>query len=497
MGRFRNLIFPMLRGGPAGAVALKVRYRVVVKYLGGSLIILGGAFLLTAAVSFMLAEKAGFLAFYVVIAAVSAAAGWVLYRMAPEKEINVLEAAAIASLSFLVASFTGAVPFVALAGMPALDAWFEAMSGFTTTGFSLLDVDTSPGSVLFLRALSQWFGGMGFVVLTVSFLVTTGSSAVTFLKEEIPEKVFPRIARHVQLIVITYVILTVLGIVMLAISGLGLYDAVCYTLSGVSTGGFAVHRNSIADLPYHFAAIPLIIIMITGSVSFILYYRSWKTNINFRAAAAAFFRNSQVILLLVFILVLGLLLSLGIEGPDRFIHGFILAASAQTTTGYYTIEPSSLPGFALVLVIGAMFIGGSMGSTSGGVKLFRIIQLFATLNRFIVKYLFPRETVLPGEVAGKGIAKEELPGIFYVIAIYGVFIFIGTVIFAAAGYDPLSSVFEVTSAVGTVGLSTGVVEPGLNQGLKLLLIFLMWVGRLEFLPLLIFIYSFLLRSKKV
>jgi len=486
----KETLFPTLTRFAGAGLAERVRYRVVCKYLGGVLLILAGASLLAGLVSMALGEGWLYGLFYLFYAAGSGACGWLLYRMVPEKEINLPEAAAIASLSFLLGSLAGGVVFFFLARMPALDAWFEAMSGFTTTGFSLLDVEGAPASVLFYRALSQWLGGIGFVMITVSLLMASGSSAVTFLKEESREKLFPRMARHVQIIALTYMALTVLGVAGLLAAGLSPFEAVCYTLSGISTGGFAVHAGGVADLPYRAAFLPLVLVMCLGSVSLILYYRSWRSGRGVAGAAAAWLKNPQVVCLGGFIVVLGLVLSLSITGEDRLVHGFFTAVSAQTTTGYQTIPPSSLPPFALLLVIGAMFVGGSMGSTAGGVKIFRVIHLAGSLNRFLLMHQLPRETVVPGGVAGKDLAKEGLAGIFYVTVTYVFFIFAGTVLFTAWGFDPLSSLFEVTSAVGTVGLSMGIVDPGLAWPLKAVLAFLMWAGRLEFIAVLIWFYSF-------
>lgn len=492
MMRIRNILFPILRRLPVAPAASKVRYRVVMKYLGSVLVVLGGSLALAAAAAFLLGEGAGNVAAYVVPAAASVAAGVYLYRNSPERDVNVPEAAAVASLSFLAASAVGAVPFVAIPGLPVLDAWFEAMSGFTTTGFTLVDVEQAPGSILFFRALAQWLGGMGFLLITVSLLLVSGRSAVTFFKEEAEEKLFPRIGRHLRLIIKTYAILTACGIVALYATGTGIFGAVCYTLAGISTGGFAVHAGSVGELPRFAAAFAFMPLMLLGSISFVLYYRTWKTSHGWRSMFRVFSRDSQVRWLVALVIVLGVLLSLAIGGEGRFFHGFFLAVSAQTTTGFSTLDTSALPPAALLLVAGAMFIGGSMGSTSGGIKLFRLGASVRSFNKFMLVQQYPEETVLPGGVGGtseRTFTREELPGIFFIIAVYAAAVFLATVVFVYAGHDPLASLFEVTSAVGTVGLSSGVVGPELNPGLKVFLVFLMWAGRLEFLPILVWLYS--------
>ncbi len=469
----------------------KVRYRMVGKYLGGVLMVLGATMLLQSAASFMLGEGAWPVIFYASYAAVAATSGSVLYRRVPEREVTVSEAAVVAAASFLTASLAGAVPFAVLGAMPALDAWFESMSGFTTTGFSLMDVSGAPGSLLLLRAVSQWLGGMGFVVLTVAMLLISGSSAVTFLREERAEqRLFPTIARHVRLIIITYTALTVGGVVLLLAGGLDPLSAICYTLSGVSTGGFAVHNDSMASLSAVGAALPMVFIMLAGATNFVLYYRSWRDGKGLLERAFAMVKDPQFSGLIILTAATGILLGATMGGgAGGFAHGMFLAASAQTTTGFYTTDPAHITGFAQMVIIASMFVGGAAGSTAGGIKLFRLFEIVRGINRFFVMKLYPKESVFPGQGAGRGVASEDLLGIFYVAAIYAATVFVSAAIFVWYGYGPLESLFEVTSAVGTVGLSSGVVTPGLDGGLKVLLTLLMWAGRLEFLPIVIWGYS--------
>ncbi len=470
-----------------------IRYRIVLKYLGVVLLVLGVESAVTAAVSLEMAEHVSSYIFYLVMAVVYFAAGLYLFYRVPEKEITVPEVAAVAASSFLVASVLGAVPFAVLGAMPPVDAWFESMSGFTTTGFSLMDLKAAPGSLIFMRALSQWLGGMGFVVITVSILLVSRSTAVTLLKEGVEEKLFPRISRHIQVIVLTYTGLSILSVALLLIFGLGLFDSLCYTLSGLSTGGFAPDAGSVSVVPYRKALLPIIMIMSFGATNFILYYESWKTHRGLKKALRGFFTNPQVLCLIFFILVLAVLIGATLSGEGRWSNGLFMAASAQTTTGFFSVDPAGFSDVTLMLLVPAMFIGGAMGSTAGGIKFLRVIAFFKSFNRFIISREYPEELVIPA--ADKGVAKGELQGIFYVIAVYVFFVFLGSMVFIGSGFEPMRSIFEVTSAVGTVGLSSGIVSPGLNGGLKVLLVLLMWGGRLEFIPVLVWFYSFALRFR--
>jgi trk system potassium uptake protein TrkH len=461
-----------------------IRYRLVLKYTGGALLVLGVALLITASVSFALGEFS-FL-HYTVPGVCTVLVGWYLARMVPERDVTTPEVAAIAPLSFFFASLIGALPFFTLGGMPPVDAWFEAMSG-------IIDLENSPSSLLFMRSLFQWLGGLGFVVITVSLLLVSGRPAITLLKDTGFEgKLFPRIARHVRVIAVTYILLTLTGIAALLVSGLHLFEALCYTFSGISTGGFALHTGSVGALPRS-ASWVFMLIMPLGAINFLLYYRSWKTHRTLGRAALGFIKNPQVLCLVFLTAFFGLLISLTAVGRTGWTEGVFLAASAQTGTGFYILEPQAFPPHAMMLLIAAMFVGGSMGSTSGGIKLYRIIELFRSFHGYLVSRHYAKEVFPPGGIMGRGVEKEELIGIFYVITVFVFFIFVGSLLFIAHGYEPLRSVFEVTSAAATVGLSSGIVSPELPADLKVVLVFIMWAGRLEFIPLLVWAYSFTIR----
>jgi len=472
-----------------------LRYRVIMKYVGGVLAALSGTFVIAAAAALLLGERGG-AAYYLLPGLALLAAGWPLVRNVPEREVTHPEAVVIGAISFLLASLAGALPFILSGAMGPMDAWFEAMNGFTTTGFSLLDAGTAPRSLLFFRALSQWVGGLGFVIITISLLMGSASvsarAAITMLRDDArEERLFPRIMSHVRLLVFTYSILTVIGVIILLSTGLGPFDAVCYTLSGISTGGFAVHSGSVGGLGAGAGSWALVFIMCLGAINFLIYYRVWTARRgDLKGALRGILTNPQVACLILFTLAGGALLRLTAGAGTGFRDAVFLAASAQTTTGYYTLDPSALPAFPMLFLVLLMFTGGSMGSSAGGIKLLRLIELFRGLDRFVLSQIYPRELV-----RRKGLENEELVGLLYVVAAYAMCITAGTLVFVLCGYEPLGSLFEVTSAASTVGLSSGIVSPGLPGGLKALLVLLMWAGRLEFMALMVWSYSLTARLR--
>ncbi|HHL40044.1 MAG TPA: TrkH family potassium uptake protein [Deltaproteobacteria bacterium] len=465
----------------------RVRYRVVFKYLGGVLMVMAAAYGTTSLAALFAGESSAL--FYAGCGVLFAVLGRRLYSSVPEREVTALDAAATASLSFLLASVAGAPPFVFLSSMPVLDAWFESMSGFTTTGFTLLDVETAPASILFHRALSQWIGGMGFVAVTVSLLLVSGRPALMLLKDEVKEgeKIFPRIATHVQTVVFTYLAVTAVSTALLLACGAGLFNALCYTMAGVSTGGFAVHAGGAGELGDG-AAAALTLIMCLGAVNFILYGRAWAAGRGGRAPAAAVLlavaSDRQVLLLVGLALACAALIAAG--SGAGFWESLFITFSAQTTTGYQRMEPAAFGPLGVTVLTAAMFVGGSMGSTSGGIKLVRLGWIVRSIAERLRYEQYPAEVVMPGKQER---AARQTASVFHVTALYAFFIVISAVVFVAAGFEPSAAFFEVTSAAGTVGLSSGIVSPQLPPALKGVLIFLMWAGRLEFLPVLVWLAS--------
>jgi len=462
----------------------RVRYRLVIKYIGGVLIVQGVSLLLNALVIVLLGEENS--SFYVIYGLVIGGAGLSFVRKFPERDINVPEVAAIASLSFLVASLVGAVPYSLYGALSPMDAWFESMSGVTTTGFSLMELHSVPRSILFSRALQQWLGGLGFVLITVSFFIVSGRPAVTLLKEVGEDKVFPRIARHAHAVAIIYIIFTAIGILAFILFGMAFFDAVCYALAGVSTGGFAPYAESAAILSAGRVFLPFMLVMTLGATNFVGYYRVWRSGGGVRGFLTGLLRDPQTRAFIYVTAVFGFIVSATTGGAGRWLEGFFLVASAQSTTGFNLSRmPASLPPGAMMLLIVAMFTGGAVGSTAGGIKMQRVIDLFKGLRGFIVNSIAEKERVLADSIVGTERSKEELVGISYVITVYVLGIFLASLIFALHGYGVVESVFEVTSAAATVGLSAGVVSVKLAPHLKALLVIMMWAGRLEFIPLVV------------
>ncbi len=473
-----------------------IRYRLVWKYLAGVLIILGIFLSATAITAPILGETAYILHFLLPSILLLSIGLWI-YRAIPEKDVVEIEAIAITTLSFPLAGLAGLIPYISTGTMPPMDALFESISGFTTTGFTLLDTSRSPRVILLWRSLTQWIGGMGFIVMSIGMLLVSERAVVQLFSIGGPDtKLLPRMVHHVRIIISTYVLLTLLGIFLLLLSGLPLFDAVTHTLSGISTGGFSTHREGVGAFEVGRVSPAFIVIMLFGAINFVIYYRLRKRSLSRLGMIKGFFKDPQVAYLLLAVAFLGLVLNLFIE--REWYEGLFLAVSAHTTTGYSTFPVPTLPPAVKMILVVAMFIGGSFGSTAGGIKIFRLL---IALKGFVLESSrpgYPKGTILTLKFMERLITKEDLIHISFIIMAYFAIIVAGAVIFVLHGYRPVDSIFEVTSGVGTVGLSSGIVSPGMPWDLKLFLIFIMWMGRIEVLPFFVWVLSFkqLLRRQR-
>ena len=467
----------------------KISWRIISKYLGILLYPLAVSLLLPIGIA---AYENDWLAVqgFALSLAVSLVTSWYLQKGVPESRILKGEGLAIISLSFPIASLIGALPYYWCLPVSFLDAYFDAMSGFSTTGLSVLDPLHFPTSLLFWHAEMQWLGGMGFVVLFLGVL-TQGNSNLALLVPADASKLRERIslselARRTLWI---YLIMTAVQSALLLACGMPLLDAVCYTFATVSTGGFASHRESVAafDGPW----IPTIIslFMILGAVQFSLYIQLVWFSANWKERALAVFKNNQLRMLLALVLtglVFGFLI--GTE-PTSYTSFAFTALSAQSTTGFdYHSQLGQNP-TASMLLLPPMFIGGSLVSTAGGIKLIRFLAVLLLLKKLTAApYRKQRQVEKKTDVEILSQPGERRTAVLLII-MQVLLLFLSTAFFVGAGFDPLNSLFEVTSALGTVGLSTGIVTASLSSGLKSLIILLMWMGRVEVFPVFMLIYT--------
>ncbi len=474
--------------------------------LGRLIIGLSASLLLPFLVAIFYKEVSPFFDFSIAIS-VSAILGVSLVMIFPsKKEIGWVHTFFIVSLGWLVASLLGAVPLF-LSGHYAgfLDAWFEAMSGFATTGLTLVrDLDHLSLSHNMWRHLMMFIGGQGIILASISLLSRAkGSVLGLYVGEGRTEKILPNIIATARFIWNVSIIYLTLGVSFLVIfllyKGMAIDRAILHALwiffASFDTGGFAPQAQNIAY--YHSLGLEIItiILMMLGAFNFNLHFWVWFKN------KKEIFKNfeAKTFLISFFLLLLMVFFSLHTHPHfSIFRKGFYQLISAHTGCGFTNLAPEELKGMphiALLAIIFAMMIGGGMCSTTGGIKLMRLGLVFKSFFMEIRRLMMPFKAVYRDSyhhLEDKIINDRQIKEIFIFFSLFLVTYLIGGIIGMLLGYPALASLFESVSATANVGLSLGITSPSMPALLKVVYIVQMWIGRLEFLAVFVmlgFIFS--------
>lgn len=463
-----------------------VRLGVLANYLGQLMLVLGVALALPAVVS-LLAREWLLLVAHLTCGVVTAGLGWLLRRFSVESAIRPVEALVAGGLIYLITTLLAA-PTMWAAGLNAIDAVFEAMSSCTTTGLSLVvNPEQMPRTFLFSRALMQYYGGLGFVILTIAALVPTGSSASRLLATQIqktdvaPSAVYA--AKHLSRMYLGLMLATGL---LLLITGMAPFDALCHGLTTISTGGYSTYSGSLAQawLPTLAVLMPF---MMLGALPLPLVRRLRTEGL--RAIATDL--QAPVLLALTVVWIAAsmvLFVSTDAHLGKGVSDAVFLGVALQTGTGFTTFSPAELSPLGKLMMLIPMNIGGCMGSTAGAIKIYRLLVLLALLRITIYRTALGQRIVKPFLVGGRSMSREEAENIAAFTLGYLALLGLSTACFVLAGYDALDSLFECSSTLGASGFSVGLCSPELPAWLKLVLTFNMWVGRIEIIPAALLLY---------
>ena len=476
--------------------------KIVTYYLGKIIVGLSLTFTLPFALALINQEINPALDFGI-SAMISLIIGFILISLCKTKEdLNWMQGMSLVGLSWLVAMFLGAIPlFLSGHWQSYLDACFEAMSGFATTGLSLVqDLDHLSKSCNLWRHLMMFIGGQGIVIVALSFFVHGLSGAFKiYVGEAREERVLPNVvhtARFIWLVSIVYLILgsTTLACIARAegmSKGISLFHGLCIFMAAFDTGGFAPQSQNILyyhSLPFEVATISL---MLLGAINFKLHYSLWTGN------KREIFRNVEIIALFISVMFLFSLIAVGLNKAGvystpvvLFRKGFYQLISAHTGTGYMTIYAKQFirqwSGFAFMGIIVAMGLGGSICSTTGGIKLLRLVVFFKALAGEIKRIMLPESTVLTQKfhhIQEVVLEDRQIRISLLIFLMYLGLYILGTAIGSLCGYPLPEALFESVSAGANVGLSCGITNPSMPVLLKITYIFQMWVGRLEFVSI--------------
>ena len=406
----------------------------------------------------------------------SALAGWGLARrrtpsLGPE------EAPAFVAASYLLFSLAGAIPFLATGSF--LDGWFEALSGITTTGLSVFVAEELPRSLVLFRSLYQWIGGAGIVVLSLALLLPPGRAALSLYAAEYGrENVFGNVRLVARRVAVVYLTLTAAGYGAYLVAGMGPFDGLVHVLSTISTGGFSPYSASIGHYRSPVVEAVVSLFMLSGATSFPLLWTSFRPG-GWRRAVV----ERELWLLLLGPLVLGGVVA-GVTGSAGI--GLFQGISAVTTTGFATTAVGTLPGPARWALLVGMVLGGMGGSTAGGIKLYRTLGLLALVGWAARRARLPGSAQVPFRVLGRTFSADEALDFSAYVLLYLLVLVAAVLVLSLMGHDTFDALFEAASAQGTVGLSAGIARPGAPAGTKLLLMLLMWMGRLEIFAVILF-----------
>ncbi len=431
--------------------------------------------------------------YFIIPCMISFALGTIFVRSYKNNEMLKLKyAMVVSSLAWLWASLISAVIMVFYVNAPFIDAFFENMSAWTGSGLTLFaDVEILPYSILFLRSLEQWIGGLGVVVIFVTVLIRSGTSAARLYKSEArEEKLSPNIRNTLRKSLQIYLLFTGLGLALYILAGLPVFDAINLTFTTISTGGMSIKNANVGFYHDNIVYAITMFLMILGATSFTVHYKIIKTR------GKSFFKDIQVqvMLSLIILATLGVIFLTRNEPVETLFH----VISAITTTGANISSPAYMttwPSLSLMVLMVLMMIGGSSGSTVGAMKIIRVITAIKGINLTLTKLISPQGRVLSVKIAGKKLKETEIREATTYLFLYLVFLLFGWGVFLYFGYDPFQSLFDIISTQGNVGLSLGVIGPGLPDAIKIVLTFLMWIGRLEIIPVLILIRAFVLALK--
>ncbi|MBM4159619.1 MAG: TrkH family potassium uptake protein [Ignavibacteria bacterium] len=419
---------------------------------------------------------------------------WLKYRRGGD-ELRAREGFAIVTLGWVVASLFGSLPFLLSGAIPSFtDAYFETVSGFTTTGATVLtNTEDLPRGLLFWRSLTQWIGGMGIIVLSVAILPLLGVGGMQLFKAEAPgltvDKLTPRISETAKVLWGVYVLFTAAETGLLWYGGMPLFDAVCHSFSTLATGGFSTQTASIASYNSPFLEYVIIVFMFLAATSFTLHFRA------LRGSVSAHLRDDEFLFFLAIVLGCTALVAFFIPSEiagsveARFRASLFQVVSIVTTTGFVTADYELwLPG-AQVLLLLLMFIGGCAGSTGGGMKNVRILLLLRNGVVEIKKLVHPK-VVLPVRFNGRGVSTDIISEILAFLGLYVAIFVLASVFVAATGLDVLSSAGAVAATLGNVGPGFGSVGAVDNYAhisgiAKWILSFCMLAGRLEVFTVLV------------
>lgn len=497
---------------------MKLNYKIIIHFLGLLLLCNGGFMLISSFVSVIYEDGVTLQLFLSGITVISLGISAMIFTRHHKKEMNKREGYIVVTFGWIIMALSGTLPYIFTGTISGFtNAFFETMSGFTTTGASILnDIEIVPKGVLFWRSTTQWIGGMGIIVLAVAILPLLGIGGMQLFAAEAPgpstDKLHPRIADTAKRLWLIYFGYTIAETILLKVAGMSFFDAINHSMSTLSTGGFSTKNASLA----YWNGQPIIqyivmLFMFMAGTNFVLSYFAFKGKIE------KIFQDEEFKLYFKFIVIFTILVALLIyfrvdlvissinhpqvlgEVESAIRHGLFQVLAILTTTGFVTADYTLWTPLLVVFFFGLMFLGGSAGSTSGGVKVVR--HLLMIKNGFLeFKRTLHPNAVLPVRYNNKAISDKIIFKILAFFILYLLSFIIGSLGFALLGLDFESAIGIAASSLGNVGPALGEFGPTSNYASlpnigKWWSSFLMLIGRLELFTVLILLTPYFWRKR--
>ena len=432
---------------------------------------------------------------FLITMALSGALGFLLTRVKPYSDvIYAKDGFVVVSLGWVLMSMIGALPFVLSGDIPnSIDALFETVSGFTTTGASILeDVEGLSRGCMFWRSFTHWIGGMGVLVFIMAVLPMSGEHSMHIMRAEVPGptvgKLVPRLRQTAKILYLIYIAMTLLEMLLLLLGGMSFYDALLHAFATAGTGGFSTRAASIAAFDSLYLEMVIAVFMVLFGVNFNLYFLlligRWKDAL----------KSEELHWYLGIIAASVMAIALGISKmygglATGLRHAFFYVASITSSTGFGTVDFVTWPEYCKWIIVMLMFCGACAGSTGGGIKTSRVIILFKNVACEIRQMIHPR-AVTRVQLDGKRVDSDGLKAVSTFFTSFMLLLITGSFLVSLDGYDMATNFSAVLSSLSNIGPGMSLIGPTGNYnifsyGSKLVLTVMMLIGRLEIFPILI------------
>ncbi|MDF3000927.1 MAG: TrkH family potassium uptake protein [Bacillota bacterium] len=470
---------------------MSFNYKVIIRIIGIISVMIGASMLLPLIVALIYHEKVAGLAF-LKSALIALPTGFLLlfFIRTDTTTLKIRDGYIIAALCWFISSAYGAFPYIFSGAIPTyLDAYFESVSGFTTTGSSIIeDFSVMPRAIQFWRSFSHWLGAMGILILAISLLPALGIGGLRIASAEAPgptvEKMSTKISDSARMLYLMYLSFTFVEICLLKLGGLSLFDSIIHTFSSIGTGGLSNYKDGVAHFNSFYIEFIIVFFSIVASINFVLYGLILKGRIK------EFFKDSELRTFLMILFTASLLISLSLWFSrtydtlgESLRKGFFQATAFMSTSGYAIADYTFWPSFSQMILFCLMLIGGCSASTCGSIKVIRIMIIFKLIVRGIYKKLHPN-AVVPIKIGGKSISSETVSKVSsFTILYFTVFIF-SILVISLENHDMLTTISATVSTLSNTGLGLNLLGPNGNYSIfslpiRLYMSILMIAGRLE------------------